>query len=154
MTETLRRGYPGMKVRVSRCLDAVCVRFCRSTASEHLLNAKSGLMGQLADREARIFDLLCTLNWTVELKIYHPTLSPAVMQSVKDMPVLQDGPPPGGFPSVRFARRIPSTGPTGFTLFALGAVAMAYGFVKVRFTLTLAELRRALHYTSASLAHL
>lgn len=53
------------------------------------------------------------------------------MKSVKDMPVLQDGAPPGGFPSVRFARRIPSTGPTGFTLFALGTVIMAYGFVKV-----------------------
>jgi len=53
------------------------------------------------------------------------------LQSVKDMPVLQDGAPPGGFPSVRFARRIPSTGPTGFTLFALGTVVMAYGFVKV-----------------------
>ncbi|KAK9824121.1 hypothetical protein WJX72_007907 [[Myrmecia] bisecta] len=53
------------------------------------------------------------------------------MKSVKDMPVVQDGPPPGGFPSVRYARRIPSTGPTGFTLFAVGAVVMAYGFVKV-----------------------
>lgn len=53
------------------------------------------------------------------------------LQSVKDMPVLQDGPPPGGFPSVRYARRLPSTGPTGFTLFALTTVIMAYGFVKV-----------------------
>jgi hypothetical protein len=34
------------------------------------------------------------------------------------MPVVQDGPPPGGFPAVRYARRVPSTGPTGFTLFA------------------------------------
>lgn len=47
------------------------------------------------------------------------------------MPVVQDGPPPGGFPSVRYARRLPSTGPTGFTLFAVTAVIMAYGFVKV-----------------------
>ena len=53
------------------------------------------------------------------------------MQSIKDMPVLQDGPPPGGFPSVRYARRIPSTGPAGFTLFAVTASIMAYGFVKV-----------------------
>ena len=52
-------------------------------------------------------------------------------QSVKDMPVLQDGPPPGGFPSVRYARRLPSTGPTGFTMFAVGAAVMAYGFYKV-----------------------
>ncbi|BDA50653.1 NADH dehydrogenase [ubiquinone] 1 alpha subcomplex subunit [Coccomyxa sp. Obi] len=53
------------------------------------------------------------------------------MKSVKDMPVLQDGPPPGGFPSVRYARRIPSTGPTGFTLFAVGAAVMAFGFYRV-----------------------
>lgn len=62
------------------------------------------------------------------------------MQSIKDMPVLQDGPPPGGFPSVRYARRIPSTGPAGFTLFAVTASIMAYGFIKVSqppFTCTL-----------------
>lgn len=40
------------------------------------------------------------------------------LQSVKDMPVVQDGPPPGGFPAVRYARRVPSTGPSGITLFA------------------------------------
>ena len=45
--------------------------------------------------------------------------------------MLQDGPPPGGFPSIRYARRIPSTGPTGFTLFAVGTAVMAYGFYKV-----------------------
>lgn len=55
-----------------------------------------------------------------------------VVQSVKDMPMLQDGPPPGGFPSIRYARRIPSTGPTGFTLFAVGAAVMAFGFDRVR----------------------
>lgn len=48
------------------------------------------------------------------------------------MPVVQDGPPPGGFPSVRIARRIPSTGPGGFTLFAVSASVMAYGFYLVR----------------------
>ena len=53
------------------------------------------------------------------------------MQSIKDLPVSQDGPPPGGFPSIRYARRIPSTGPTGVTMFAVGAVVMAYGFYKV-----------------------
>jgi len=47
------------------------------------------------------------------------------------MPVVQDGPPPGGFPSVRYARRVPSTGPTGLTLFAVGSVVMAYGFYRV-----------------------
>ncbi|KAK9822889.1 hypothetical protein WJX74_001235 [Apatococcus lobatus] len=53
------------------------------------------------------------------------------MKSVYDMPVVQDGPPPGGFPPLRYARRLPSTGPTGFTLFAVAGAIMAYGFVKV-----------------------
>lgn len=52
-------------------------------------------------------------------------------QSVKDMPIVQDGPPPGGFPAFRYARRIPSTGPTGITLFAVSGIIMAYGFYKV-----------------------
>ena len=66
------------------------------------------------------------------LDVYTATNGPAcLLQSVKDMPVLQDGPPPGGFPSVRYARRLPSTGPTGFTMFAVGAAVMAYGFYKV-----------------------
>ncbi|KAK3283167.1 hypothetical protein CYMTET_9123 [Cymbomonas tetramitiformis] len=53
------------------------------------------------------------------------------MKSVKDMPISQEMPPPGGFPQVRFARRIPSTGPAGTTLFTLGALVMGYGFYKV-----------------------
>ncbi|CAL5229334.1 g12640 [Coccomyxa viridis] len=53
------------------------------------------------------------------------------MKSVKDMPVVQDGPPPGGFPSIRYARRLPSTGPTGFTLFAVATAVMAFGFYRV-----------------------
>ena len=47
------------------------------------------------------------------------------------MPIVQDGPPPGGFPAIRYARRIPSTGPTGLTMFAVGGIVMAYGFYKV-----------------------
>ncbi|KAK9833412.1 hypothetical protein WJX81_002990 [Elliptochloris bilobata] len=53
------------------------------------------------------------------------------MKSVHDMPAVQDGPPPGGYPAIRFARRIPNTGPSGFTLFAVSAAVMAYGFYKV-----------------------
>ncbi len=53
------------------------------------------------------------------------------LQSVKDMPVVQDGPPAGGFPSVRYARRLPSTGPTGPTLFLASGAIMAYGFYLV-----------------------
>lgn len=53
------------------------------------------------------------------------------MKSVKDLPTVQDGPPPGGFPAVRFARRIPSTGPAGATVLAAAAAVMAYGFYRV-----------------------
>jgi len=56
---------------------------------------------------------------------------PPPIQSVKDLPIVQDGPPPGGFPAVRYARRIPSTGPAGATLFAVGAAVMAFGFYRV-----------------------
>jgi NADH dehydrogenase (ubiquinone) 1 alpha subcomplex subunit 13 len=54
------------------------------------------------------------------------------LRSVKDMPVLQDGPPPGGFPSVRYGRRIPNTGPTGAAIFGVSALVISYGFYKVR----------------------
>ena len=60
-----------------------------------------------------------------------PPPSPRFPQSVKDLPTIQDGPPPGGFPSVRFARRIPSTGPAGATVLATAAAVMAYGFYRV-----------------------
>jgi NADH dehydrogenase (ubiquinone) 1 alpha subcomplex subunit 13 len=53
------------------------------------------------------------------------------MSSVKDMPLLQDGPPPGGFPGVRYARRIPNTGPHGYTVFAIAVAAVSYGFYQV-----------------------
>lgn len=52
--------------------------------------------------------------------------------SVFSMPVLQDGPPPGGFPSVRYGRRIPSTGPTGAAMFGVSALIIGYGFYKAR----------------------
>lgn len=53
------------------------------------------------------------------------------MTSVKDMPILQDVPPPGGFPAIRIERRLPSTGPTGVTIFGVTAAVMAYGYYKV-----------------------
>mmetsp|Transcript_40510 Transcript_40510/g.72763 ORF Transcript_40510/g.72763 Transcript_40510/m.72763 type:complete len:144 (-) Transcript_40510:168-599(-) len=52
----------------------------------------------------------------------------AGMKSVKDMHLLQDGPPAGGFPSVRIARRIPNTGPSGAAVFGVGALVISYGF--------------------------
>lgn len=52
-------------------------------------------------------------------------------QSVLDMPVNQDGPPPGGFPGIRYGRRVPTSGPSGTAFFVVGAVLMGYGFYKV-----------------------
>ena len=52
-------------------------------------------------------------------------------QSVKDMPILQDAPPPGGFPAIRIERRLPSTGPTGAAIFAVGVAVSAYGYYKI-----------------------
>mmetsp|Transcript_14500 Transcript_14500/g.24576 ORF Transcript_14500/g.24576 Transcript_14500/m.24576 type:complete len:146 (-) Transcript_14500:323-760(-) len=53
------------------------------------------------------------------------------MKSVKDMPVVQDMPPPGGFPAIRFGRRIANTGPSGAFLFGASALVMGFGFYKV-----------------------
>ncbi|KAF8055944.1 NADH dehydrogenase [ubiquinone] 1 alpha subcomplex subunit 13-B [Scenedesmus sp. PABB004] len=53
------------------------------------------------------------------------------MVSVKDMPIVQDMPPVGGFPSIRIQRRLPSTGPTGVAIFAVGGAVMAYGYYNV-----------------------
>lgn len=47
------------------------------------------------------------------------------------MPIVQDAPPPGGFPTIRIERRLPSTGPTGVAIFAGLAAIMGYGFYKV-----------------------
>ena len=69
----------------------------------------------------------------------------ACAQSVNDMPAIQDGPPPGGYPAIRFARRIPNTGPSGFTLFAVSAAVMAYGFYKVRLPRRVRGLNSAWH---------
>lgn len=60
-----------------------------------------------------------------------PTSLARCPQSVKDLITRQEKAPPGGFPAVRYARRLPSTGPTGATLFAVGAVISMYGFYKV-----------------------
>ncbi|XP_039116788.1 NADH dehydrogenase [ubiquinone] 1 alpha subcomplex subunit 13-B [Dioscorea cayenensis subsp. rotundata] len=53
------------------------------------------------------------------------------MASVKEMPLLQDGPPPGGFPPVRFARRIPTTGPSAVAIFLTAFGAFAWGMYQV-----------------------
>eukprot|EP00238_Polyblepharides_amylifera_P015885 CAMPEP_0196585018 /NCGR_PEP_ID=MMETSP1081-20130531/49338_1 /TAXON_ID=36882 /ORGANISM="Pyramimonas amylifera, Strain CCMP720" /LENGTH=134 /DNA_ID=CAMNT_0041906425 /DNA_START=134 /DNA_END=538 /DNA_ORIENTATION=- len=54
------------------------------------------------------------------------------MKSVKDLPVVQDLPPPGGFPTVRYARRIPNTGPSGIAIFGISGLIMGYGFYLVK----------------------
>ncbi|KAG4983137.1 hypothetical protein AAZX31_10G121800 [Glycine max] len=53
------------------------------------------------------------------------------MASVKDMPVLQDGPPPGGFAPVRFARRIPNKGPSAVAIFLTTFGAFSWGMYQV-----------------------
>ncbi|KAD7477934.1 hypothetical protein E3N88_01070 [Mikania micrantha] len=53
------------------------------------------------------------------------------MASVKDMPLLQDGPPPGGFAPVRYARRIPSKGPSAVAIFLAAFGAFSWGMYEV-----------------------
>lgn len=53
------------------------------------------------------------------------------MASVKDMPILQDGPPPGGFAPVRYARRIPNNGPSAMAIFLAAFGAFSYGMYRV-----------------------
>ena len=150
MTETLRRGYPGMKVGIplpTGCMRA-CFCHCKGSGTEtavqlfipisyrpllHLAIILTTRVGEPADTQL-----------SENTAPYHARLlqvskassivndgDHGVTQSIKDMPVVQDGPPPGGFPSIRYARRLPSTGPTGFTLFAVGTAVMAFGFYRV-----------------------
>ena len=60
------------------------------------------------------------------------TLRTLCMQSIKELPVLQDAPPPGGFPSIRIERRLPNTGPTGVAIFAAVTAIVGYGFYQAR----------------------
>ncbi|KAK7259749.1 hypothetical protein RIF29_25362 [Crotalaria pallida] len=53
------------------------------------------------------------------------------MASVKEMPVLQDGPPPGGFAPVWFARRIPNTGPSAAAIFLTTFGVFSWGMYQV-----------------------
>lgn len=55
----------------------------------------------------------------------------AGITSVKEMPVLQDGPPPGGFPPVRYSRRIPSKGPGAIAVFLASFGIISYGMYQV-----------------------
>lgn len=53
------------------------------------------------------------------------------MASVKDMPILQDGPPPGGFLPVRYARRIPNKGPSAVAIFFAACGVFSWGMYQV-----------------------
>uniref|UniRef100_A0A6S8I396 NADH dehydrogenase [ubiquinone] 1 alpha subcomplex subunit 13 n=1 Tax=Dunaliella tertiolecta TaxID=3047 RepID=A0A6S8I396_DUNTE len=53
------------------------------------------------------------------------------LSSIKDLPVTQDAPPPGGFPSIRIERRLPNTGPTGAAIFGIATAIMGYGFYQL-----------------------
>ncbi|KAG1662819.1 hypothetical protein FOA52_009033 [Chlamydomonas sp. UWO 241] len=61
------------------------------------------------------------------------------VKSIRDLPLLQDAPPPGGFPSIRIERRLPNTGPTGVAIFAVMGCVVGYGFY--RLSQTKAETR-------------
>ncbi len=129
MTETLRRGYPGMKARTCETCpiaDAAAVLLCRGRPAASQRSARSGCA---ALRPCQLGTRACVVAAGGATQVV--TAEPCA-QSVNDMPAVQDGPPPGGYPAIRFARRIPSTGPSGFTLFAVSAAVMAYGFYKAR----------------------
>ncbi|KAJ0735416.1 hypothetical protein HanPI659440_Chr11g0431931 [Helianthus annuus] len=49
------------------------------------------------------------------------------MASVKDMPLLQGGPPPSGFAPVLYARRIRSKGPNAVAIFLTAFGAFSWG---------------------------
>jgi len=53
------------------------------------------------------------------------------LASVKDLPVRQDGPPPGGFPPVRYARRIANSGPSGLAVVLFSSVVIGWGMYQV-----------------------
>ncbi|XP_020269597.1 NADH dehydrogenase [ubiquinone] 1 alpha subcomplex subunit 13-B-like [Asparagus officinalis] len=53
------------------------------------------------------------------------------MTSVKEMPVLQDGRPLGGFAPVRYARRIPTKGPSAVAIFLAAFGAFSWGMYQV-----------------------
>lgn len=108
MTETFKRGVPGMKASIS-----ICGRPSGAPCS-------------------------CPV-WPATPLL---TLLPAIVpQSVKDMPILQDAPPPGGFPSFRIERKLPNTGPTGVAIFGVGVALVAYAWYQVRGWLLPALLR-------------
>ena len=53
------------------------------------------------------------------------------IKSVQDLKYVQDGPPAGGFPAIRYARRLGTPGPTGVAIFGVGAAICCYGFYRV-----------------------
>ncbi|KAF6143037.1 hypothetical protein GIB67_041105 [Kingdonia uniflora] len=53
------------------------------------------------------------------------------MASVKDMPILQDGPPPGGFAPIRYARRIPTKRPSSIEIFLTTFGSFTWGMYQV-----------------------
>lgn len=53
------------------------------------------------------------------------------LKSIKDLPRVQDGPPEGGFPAIRYARRIANTGPSAAAMLAVATGLIAFGFYRV-----------------------
>lgn len=66
------------------------------------------------------------------------------------MPVLQEAPPPGGFPSIRIERRLPNTGPTGVAIFGIVGAIMSYGFWQVRWCVQVLLLCQSMHMQASA----
>ncbi|KAK2967883.1 hypothetical protein RJ640_009953 [Escallonia rubra] len=100
------------------------------------IEKQKGSMGDSSssDGEARMGALLssrdCRQNRTATMTEAVIRTKPG-MTSVKDMPVLQDGPPPGGFAPVRYARRIPNKGPSAVAMFLATFGAFSWGMYQV-----------------------
>ena len=49
------------------------------------------------------------------------------MASVKDIPILQDGPPLGSFLLIKYAQRLPTKGPNAMAIFLVAFGVFFYG---------------------------
>jgi NADH dehydrogenase (ubiquinone) 1 alpha subcomplex subunit 13 len=128
MTETTVRGIKGMKTVME--MPVMQVRLSVERASSGAREATGAASRRPPSRARRSASAPETNPDTVSSIIHRP-LANATDADIRASNETQDGPPPGGYPSVRYARRIPSTGPTGLAFFGAYLGAMVYGFYQV-----------------------
>uniref|UniRef100_A0A7S0UW27 NADH dehydrogenase [ubiquinone] 1 alpha subcomplex subunit 13 n=1 Tax=Polytomella parva TaxID=51329 RepID=A0A7S0UW27_9CHLO len=75
------------------------------------------------------------------------------LKSIKDLPKVQDVPPPGGFPSIRIERKLPNTGPTGLAVFLGFTAFMALAVNQARDRKSTNRLEAEEVYTARSILH-